>query len=72
MPDPYDNTKITKLEEEAERLRRMIDEKQAKKRQGLRDWDKLAREAAREGLRSELAESSLASLNGEPSGGAAF
>ncbi len=73
QPEPFDTTKITKLEEDARKLREIIAEKQAKKRQGLRDWDKLERENGNVALRSELAEQQLRDLNGEGDvGGAAF
>ncbi|KAK5017017.1 hypothetical protein LTR16_002407 [Cryomyces antarcticus] len=71
--EPFDNTKLLKLEEEAKRLREIIAERQAKKRQGLREWEKLERESGTAALRSELAEGGLRALNGEGElGGAAF
>lgn len=71
LPLPYETTKADKLEEEAARLRKMIDEKEMKKRQGLREWENLERESNTAALRSELAEEHLRSLNGEDSVGAA-
>ena len=73
QPEPFDTTKIEKLEDEAQRLRELISEKQASKRQGLREWEKLEREGDAARLRSELAEESLRGLNGEAEmGGPAF
>ena len=73
QPEPVDTTKIEKLEDEAQRLRDLISEKQTNKRQGLREWEKLEREGEAARLRSELAEESLRGLNGETEmGGPAF
>ena len=71
LPPLHDTAKADKLEEEAARLRKMIDEKESKKRQGLREWDKLERESATAALKSELAEEHLRELNGENEGTAA-
>ena len=67
-----DRTKLDRLEDEAERLRRQIDEKEARKRKSLREWDRLQRESEVAGLRSELAEQALRELNGEAESQAAF
>jgi len=67
----HDSSKAERLEEEAARLRKLIDEKEARKRQGLRDWDRLEREAATAVLKSELAEEHLRELTGEGGGNAA-
>jgi len=64
-PEMYDKSKILKLEAEAQKLREMIDRKEDAKRQKLREWDSLEREAETAQLRVDLAESSLRSLNGE-------
>ncbi|RMZ67198.1 dna-directed rna polymerase iii subunit rpc2 [Pyrenophora seminiperda CCB06] len=64
-PEMYDKSKILKLEAEAQKLREMIDRKEDAKRQKLREWDGLEREAETAQLRVDLAESSLRSLNGE-------
>lgn len=72
-PELYDKSKIAKLEDEARKLREMIEAKQAKKRQGLREWEALEREGNNNTLRADLAEQHLKSLNGEgEAGGAAF
>lgn len=67
-----DRSRAEKLEEEAERLRKVIEEKQARKRRGLREWERLGRESEVAGLRSELAEASVSTLAGEVDLGAAF
>ncbi|KAJ9665361.1 hypothetical protein H2201_004438 [Coniosporium apollinis] len=72
-PEVFDSSKLNKLEEEARRLRELIAEKQARKRGGVREWERLGREAENAGLRAELAEGSLRVLSGEEGvGGAAF
>ena len=68
-----EKTKILKLEEEARKLRELIEQKEAAKRSGLREWDKAERESNNAALRSELAEQQLRNLNGDGEmGGAAF
>lgn len=67
-----DMTRLNKLQEEAEKLRKQIQEKEAKSRKGLREWVKLSREVEVAGLRSELAEQSVRELNGEAESTAAF
>lgn len=71
-PELYDKSKILKLEEEARKLREMIDRKEDAKRQKLREWDGLEREAETAQLRVDLAEGSLRSLNGEGDVSGAF
>jgi len=71
LPPLHDSSKAERLEEEAARLRKLIDEKEARKRQGLRDWDRLEREAGTAVLKSELAEEHLRELTGEGEGTAA-
>ena len=72
-PELIDKSKIAKLEEEARKLRELIEAKQAKKRQGIREWEVLEREGNNATLRADLAEQQLRSLNGEGEvGGAAF
>jgi len=69
----YDKSKILKLEEETRRLRELIDAKEAAKRQRLREWDGLEKDAGNAALRADLAEQQLRSLNSEGEvGGAAF
>ncbi|KAK5120145.1 hypothetical protein LTR85_006626 [Meristemomyces frigidus] len=67
-----DNTRLNKLQEEAEKLRKQIEEKETRKRKSLREWDRLSREVEVASLRSELAEQSVRELNGEAESQAAF
>ena len=67
-----DTAKLAKLQEEAEKLRRQIDEREQKKRKSMREWDRLSREVEVAALRSELAEQSVRELNGEAESQAAF
>ncbi|KAK4986907.1 hypothetical protein LTR28_001938 [Elasticomyces elasticus] len=71
-PQLYDSSRAERLEEEAERLRKAIEEKQTRKRKGLREWERLERESEAAGFRSQLAEESLRGFNGEADGAAAF
>lgn len=64
-PELYDKSKILKLEAEAQKLREMIDKKEDAKRQKLKEWDSLEREAETAQLRVDLAEGSLRNINGE-------
>ena len=65
--------KLAKLTQEKERLEQELDRKLEKKRAGLRTWDRLERESARDGLKSELAEQQVREMVGEGGmGGAAF
>jgi hypothetical protein len=64
--------KLKKKEEEAELLREELNTKQEKLRQSLKGWDKLSRESAAMGLKSELSERHVRLLAGEGVGGAAF
>ena len=71
-PDQYDMGKINKLEDEARRLRELIEQKEAAKRKSMKEWDTLEREASNSALRSDLADQQLRSLNDSEVGGAAF
>lgn len=64
-PELYDKSKILKLEEEAKKLREIIEKKEDAKRQKLRDWGSLERDAETAQLRVDLAEGALRSLNGD-------
>lgn len=72
LPPLYDRSRLDKLEEETERMRKALDEKQARKRKGLREWDRLEREVQLAELRGNLAEESLIAMSGGEGGGAAF
>jgi hypothetical protein len=71
-PELYEVDKINKLEEEARRLREIIEQKEAAKRKSMKEWDTLERDATNAALRSDLAEQQLRSLNDSEVGGAAF
>jgi hypothetical protein len=64
--------RLKKREEEAEVLRAENDAKHEKLRKSLKTWDKLQRDSASMGLRSELSERHVRMLAGEGVGGAAF
>ena len=70
--DPAAARKLSQLEEDAEKLRKQIDDKQKEKRANLQEWGTRERESRREGLRSELAEAQLQGFSGEVIGGNAF
>ena len=57
--DPVAAKKLAQLEEDANKLRKQIDDKQKDKRAGLREWETRERESQREGFRSEMAEAQL-------------
>lgn len=67
-----DRSKLTRLEDEAEKLRKQIEDKETRKRKSLREWDRMTRETEAAALRSELAEEALRQLNGEAESQAAF
>jgi hypothetical protein len=71
-PEVYDKSKLLKLEEEARRLRELIDKKEDEKRHKLREWDGLERDAKAAQIRVELAETSLRDLEGEGDVSSAF
>lgn len=64
--------RLKKREEEAEVLRGELVLRQEKLRRGLKQWDKLSRDSASMGLRSELSERHVRMLAGEGVGGKAF
>jgi len=69
-PPLVDQSKADKLEEEAARLRKMIDDKQ-QKRVALKDWEKLEGDVKIAALRSDLADEHLRALSGETTDGLA-
>ncbi|KAF1917879.1 hypothetical protein BDU57DRAFT_445410 [Ampelomyces quisqualis] len=71
-PEVYDKSRLLKLEEDTRRLREMIEKKEDEKRQKLREWDSLERDAATAQLKVELAETSLRELEGEGDISSAF
>ena len=71
--DPLiDRSKLNKLEEESEKLRKQIEERETRRRRTLYEWDKMTRETEAAALRSDLAEQALKQLNGEAESQAAF
>lgn len=70
--DLYDHSRLDRLESEAENLRRVIEDKQQKKRKAMREWERLSRETEGAIFRAQLAEDSVRALAGEGDGGAAF
>lgn len=71
LPPVVDTSKADKLEEEAARLRKLIDDKQTKKRAALKEWEKLEDDVKTAALRSELADEHLRTLSGETTDGLA-
>lgn len=66
--------KVKQLEDDAERIRAELNEKQKSKREALREWEVRERESEIAGLKSQLADDHLRSLGEEDSVmmGAAF
>lgn len=56
---PPNAAKVKRLEEDAERLRRIIDEKERVKTAKLKEWERLEAECDSAKLRTELAEEGL-------------
>ncbi|THV85391.1 hypothetical protein D6C86_00443 [Aureobasidium pullulans] len=71
-PELYDRGRLNKLEDEAEKLRQVIEDKQARKRKGLQEWAKLSRDSETASFRAQLADENVRALAGENDGGAAF
>jgi hypothetical protein len=71
-PELYDRGRLNKLEDEAEKLRQVIEDKQERKRKGLKEWAKLSRESETASFRAQLADENVRALAGENDGGAAF
>jgi hypothetical protein len=71
-PEVYDKSRLLKLEEDTRRLREMIEKREDEKRQKLREWDGLERDAGTAQLKVELAETSLRELDGEGDVSSAF
>lgn len=64
--------RLKRTEDEAEKLREELRIKEEKMRKGLKLWNKLERESASMGLRSEISERQVRIMAGEGVGGAAF
>ncbi|CAK3865664.1 Hypothetical predicted protein [Lecanosticta acicola] len=67
-----DRSRLNELEDQAEKLKKQIEERETRKRKSLREWDRMTRETEVAALRSELAEEALRQLNGEAESQAAF
>lgn len=67
-----DRSRLDKLNDESEKLRRQIEEKEGRKRKALRDWDRLVRESDTAAVRSELAEEAVRGFTEDEAMGAAF
>lgn len=67
-----DRSRLDKLGEETERLRKAIEERETKKRKVLRDWERMERESENAALRSQLAEDSVRGFLEEEGVGSAF
>ncbi|KAK2775092.1 hypothetical protein FQN52_004070 [Onygenales sp. PD_12] len=72
--DPGRERRLAQLEMDKEKLLEQIEEKQKIKRAGLREWERLSREASTGALKSELAEAHLQRMTEGDGlgGGAAF
>lgn len=62
---PEIRAKLKRLEADSEKLRRELEEKEAKKDRGMEEWRGLQREVASDGLKSEMAEESLDRMKAE-------
>lgn len=65
-------TRLKKAKEEEEKIREELKGKEESLRRGLRIWDKLERESAAAGLKSEASERQVRLMAGEGMGGAAY
>ncbi|KAL8872407.1 MAG: hypothetical protein Q9174_001960 [Haloplaca sp. 1 TL-2023] len=66
--DPASEKRLQDLEDQKRKLLDVIDKKQEAKRKALREWERGEAEVKRDGLKSELAQSSLEGLTGEGGG----
>lgn len=72
LPDLFDRSNLDRLERQTEELRKVLEEKQAKKRKGLREWERAENEVRLAELRAVLAEESLNAISGGVVGTATF
>ena len=70
--DPAQEKRLQQIEEDKKKLMEVIEQKQAAKRKGLREWETGEREVTREGVRSAEAERGLEGLTEGTAAGAAF
>ena len=70
--DPAQEKRLQQIEEDKKKLMEVIEQKQAAKRKGLREFEKGEREVKRDGVRSAEAERGLEGLSEGTAAGAAF
>lgn len=70
--DPAHEKRLQQIEDDKKKLMEVIEQKQAAKRKGLREWESGEREVNREGVRSAEAERGLEGLTEGTAAGAAF
>ena len=70
--DVSQEKRLQQIEDEKKKLMQVIEQKQAAKRKGLREWETGEREIKREGVKSAEAERGLEGLTEGTSAGAAF
>ncbi|KAF2861240.1 hypothetical protein K470DRAFT_206949, partial [Piedraia hortae CBS 480.64] len=68
----YNTSKMRRLQDEAEKLQKEIGEKEGRKRKGLLEWEKLARDVDVAALKSQLAEKMCREFSGESEAARAF
>ncbi|TKA70886.1 hypothetical protein B0A55_08096 [Friedmanniomyces simplex] len=68
IPDGPSPSQAAMSPNNAEKLRQIIEQKEARKRKGIREWGRLEREVRVAGLRGELAEGGVRGLEGEAAG----
>lgn len=69
LPPLFDTAKAERLEEEAARLRKVIDDRAGERRRSMREWERLETGVRAAGERSEVVERELRGVNGEGLGG---
>lgn len=70
--DPAHEKRLQQIEDDKKKLMDVIEQKQAAKRKGLREWESGEREVNREGVKSAEAERGLEGLTEGTAAGAAF
>lgn len=63
LPPVVDRSRLAKLEEDSDKLRRAVYDVEIQKRKSLHEWDRLTRESESVTYRSELAEAALRSFD---------
>ena len=70
--DPAHEKRLQQIEDDKKKLVDVIEQKQAAKRKGLREWESGERQVNREGVKSAEAERGLEGLTEGNAAGAAF